>query len=82
MCNRKNELYRCAKILDKSDKNVLERYEKYIQDFENMAELARILKNRRIENGYLSLDIPESKIELDIDGKAVGVGKYETTFSQ
>ena len=69
------------KILDKSDKNVLERYEKYIQDFENMAELARILKNRRIENGYLSLDIPESKIELDIDGKAVGVGKYETTFA-
>ena len=56
------------KILDKSDKNVLERYEKYIQDFENMAELARILKNRRIENGYLSLDIPESKIEIDIDG--------------
>lgn len=69
------------KILDKSDKNVLERYEKYIQDFENMVELARILKNRRIENGYLSLDIPESKIELDIDGKAVGVGKYETTFA-
>ena len=69
------------KILDKSDEAVLEKYSKYIKDFEEMEELAKILKARRIENGYLNLDIPESKIELDIEGKAVKIGKYETTFA-
>ena len=69
------------KILDKSDEAVLEKYSKYIQDFEIMEELAKILKARRTENGYLNLDIPESKIELDIEGKAVKIRKYETTFA-
>lgn len=69
------------KILDKSDKEVLKKYEKYIEDFELMAELATILKNRRLEQGYLNLDIPESKIELNREGYAINVGKYETSFS-
>ena len=69
------------KILDKSDDEVLKRYEKYIKDFELMAELATILKERRLKQGYLNLDIPESKIDLDQDGWAINVGKYETSFS-
>ena len=69
------------KILDKADKEVLTRYEKYIKDFELMAELANILKAKRNENGYLNLDIPESKIILDENGFAIDVKKYETYFS-
>ena len=69
------------KILDKSDEQILKKYEKYIKDFELMEELANILKNRRLEQGYLNLDIPESKIELDKEGRAIGVGKYQTSFS-
>lgn len=69
------------KILDKSDKKILKKYKKYINEFENMKELALILKNRRMEKGYLNLDIPESKIELDQDGFAIDVHKYETYFS-
>ena len=69
------------KILDKSDENVLEEYKDYIEDFKLMEELAKILKQRRINNGYLDLNIPESKIELDIDGKVTNVSKYETTFA-
>ena len=69
------------KILDNSDKDVLERYKLYIDDFKLMEELAKILKERRLENGYLNLNIPETKIELDIDGKVIGIGKYETTFA-
>ena len=60
------------KILDKSDTDVLERYKPYIKDFETMAELATILKNRRMEQGYLN---------LDINGKVINIGKYETSFS-
>ena len=69
------------KILDGSDKNVLEQYKDYIEDFKLMEELAEILKQRRIKEGYLDLNIPESKIELDIDGKVTNVSKYETTFA-
>ena len=69
------------KILDKSDEKVLKRYKKYIMQFELMAELATIIKNRRLEKGYINLDLPESKIELDKDGWAIDVHKYETHFS-
>ena len=69
------------KILDKSDEEILNKYHNYIQDFELMAELATILKNKRRENGYLNLEIPESKIVLDEQGFAIDVKKYETYFS-
>ena len=69
------------KIIDKSDDIVLKKYEKYISHFELMAELANILKNKRRENGYLNLDIPETKIILDENGFAIDVKKYETYFS-
>lgn len=69
------------KIIDRSDNKVLEEYKEYIEEFDKMKELAEILRKRRLEKGYLNLDIPESKIELDIDGWAVNIKKYETYFS-
>ncbi len=69
------------KILDKSDDSVLEKYKRYINNFEMMGELANILKEKRLEKGYLNLDIPESKIDLDVDGKVVNIGKYKTSFA-
>ena len=69
------------KILDRSDETVLKRYEKYISHFDLMAELANILKAKRKENGYLNLEIPESKIILDENGVAIDVKKYETYFA-
>ena len=69
------------KILDGSNDKDIKEYQIYADKFKLMEELARILKNRRIEKGYLNLDIPESKIDLDIDGKVVNISKYETSFS-
>ena len=69
------------KILDRSDETLLKRYEKYISYFDLMAELANILKAKRKENGYLNLEIPESKITLDENGVAIDVKKYETYFA-
>ena len=69
------------KILDKTDEEVLSRYSKYQKDFELMEELAIILKKRRNEQGYLNLDIPETKVTLDINGKAIDVKPYESHFS-
>ena len=69
------------KIITNSDAEVVKRYEKYVDDFKAMEELATILKERRLKQGYLNLDIPESKIILDENGKAIEVKKYELTFA-
>lgn len=68
-------------ILDNSNPQTIKRYEKYIFQFKLMEELATILKNKRMEQGYLNLDIPESKIDLDMDGRVTNISKYETTFA-
>ena len=60
---------------------VAKKYQPYIEHFLRMRELKGILKDRRDKNGSLNLDIPESKIELDENGVAVDVHKYETYFS-
>ena len=59
----------------------LKQYEEYIQEFKLMEELAKVLQNRRLSQGSLDLDIPESKIELDEQGRAIDIGKYELKFS-
>ena len=69
------------KILNNLDEEVIKKYNKYIDNFKLMEELALILKQRRLDQGYLNLDIPESKIILDENGKAIDVKKYETTFA-
>ena len=69
------------KILNNLDEKVNKRYSNYINNFKLMEELALILKNKRIAQGYLNLDIPESKITLDENGRAINVEKYELTFA-
>ena len=68
-------------ILDNSNKEITKKYKDYISNFKLMEELAKILKNKRAEQGYLNLDIPESKIDLDINGRVTNISKYETSFA-
>lgn len=69
------------KILDGKNKKVLKRYEKYIEDFKLMKELAKILKQKREGAGSLDLDIPESKVILDKNGFAIDIEKYKIYFA-
>ncbi len=68
-------------ILNHSNEEVSEKYKAYISHFKLMEELAHILKRKRLLQGYLNLDIPESKIVLDENGRAIDVKKYEITFA-
>lgn len=70
-----------ASILEKSNKEIINKYKDYINHFESMKELALILKERRLKSGYLSLDIPESKITLNKEGIAIDVSEYKTNFA-
>lgn len=63
------------------DDNANNDYKLYIEQITWMAELAYILENKRKKQGYLDLDIPETKITFNAKGKAVDVGKYEVQFS-
>lgn len=56
-------------------------YKPYTEQIKLMAELAHILENKRKKQGYLDLNIPESKITLDKNGHAIDVGKYENKFA-
>ena len=69
------------KILDGKNKKVLKRYEKYIEDFKLMEELAKILKQKREGAGSIDLDIPESKVILDKNGFAIDIEKYKIYFA-
>ena len=69
------------KILDGKNKEVLKRYEKYIEDFKLMEELAKILKQKREGAGSLDLDIAESKVILDKNGFAIDIEKYKIYFA-
>ena len=69
------------KIINNLDNDIVKKYNKYVDNFKLMEELALILKNKRMSHGYLNLDIPESKIVLDKDGRAIDVKKYELSFA-
>ena len=71
-----------AKIKElEKELEIVTKYSKYLEHFKRMEELAKILKNRRKRQGYLNLDLPETKIILDKDGFAIDVKKYEITFA-
>ncbi|MDR0978742.1 MAG: ribonuclease R [Lachnospiraceae bacterium] len=68
-----------TKILENSDKKVILEYKKYIDKFKIMEELADILIKKRKIAGNLDLNIPESKIILNEEGKIVDIKNYEVT---
>ncbi len=70
-----------TKILENSDEQIVTKYKDCIDEFKKMEELAIILETRRKTAGSLDLDIPESKITLDENGKAINVGQYQLTFA-
>lgn len=70
-----------AKVLDRSDKDVLFEYTDYIEDIALMEKLAKILRAKRFKDGSINFNIPESKIILDDKGEVIDVKPYEQTFA-
>ncbi|MBQ7030755.1 MAG: ribonuclease R [Bacilli bacterium] len=52
-------------------------YEEYKDSILLMHELAKILRKRKIQKGYIEFDIPEAKIVQDENGKCIDVIKRE-----
>nr|WP_106780871.1 ribonuclease R [Lysinibacillus timonensis] len=56
------------KILEDEDKELMKRYEPLIPMFKDMAELAEILRQKRMERGAIDFDFKESKVLVNEDG--------------
>ena len=69
------------KVFEKSDENILKEYSEYVNDLEIMRELATILKQKRINNGSINFDIPETKVVLDELGQVIDVKAYEKNIA-
>lgn len=65
------------KILEDHDESECREYEELVPMFEQMAELAAILRRKRHARGSIDFDFPESKIILDDEGRPLDVRPYE-----
>jgi len=58
-----------AAIIEGKDRALEVRYTSLVPKFKLMAELAAVLRKRRLKNGALDFDLPEPEIILDITGR-------------
>lgn len=65
------------KILEVKDEAEREKYQDFVPMFEQMEELAGILREKRRKRGSIDFDFPETKIILDKKGKPVDIKPYD-----
>ncbi|MBD5454848.1 MAG: ribonuclease R [Lachnospiraceae bacterium] len=65
------------KILEDHDEAECKEYETLVPMFEQMEQLAAILRGKRHKRGSIDFDFPESKISLDKEGHPIEIKPYE-----
>ena len=65
------------KILEDHDEEETTRYIDLVPMFEEMEQLASILRNRRHQRGSIDFDFPESKLMLDEEGHPMEIRSYD-----
>lgn len=65
------------KILEEHDVAEIEEYKELVPMFEQMKELAAILRKKRMKRGSIDFDFPETKIILDEKGRPVEIKPYD-----
>ena len=65
------------KILEEGEPELIQEYEELVPMFQDMQELAAILRKKRRQRGSIDFDFPESKIILDQKGNPVSIEPYE-----
>ncbi|MBV9763380.1 MAG: VacB/RNase II family 3'-5' exoribonuclease, partial [Acidobacteriaceae bacterium] len=63
------------------DAAMRERYDKLIDRFELMRELALILNRKRTRRGSIDFDMPETNIELDMSGQMIGITRADRNIA-
>ena len=75
--NRRMTYTSVKKILEDKDSEEIAKYEELVPMFEQMGELAAILRKKRHKRGSIDFDFPETKVILDKNGHPVEIKPYE-----
>ena len=75
--NRRMTYTSVKKILEDRDAEEIAKYEELVPMFEQMGELAAILRKKRHKRGSIDFDFPETKVILDKKGHPVEIKPYE-----
>ncbi len=70
-----------SNILENHDKELIKRYKNIVKDLEIMAELAKILKQKRDDRGCIDFEFKEAKIIMNDDNEVEEVRKTERRIS-
>ena len=65
------------KILEEKDEAEIQRYKAYVPMFQEMEQLAAILRKKRMKRGSIDFDFPETKVILDEKGKPIDIRPYD-----
>lgn len=68
-------------ITNDMDESLEEEYGKYKDELMVMSELAHILRDKRMREGCINFDIPETHVVLDENGDVKTIEPYEITFA-
>ncbi|NLY80507.1 MAG: ribonuclease R [Lysinibacillus sp.] len=70
------------KILEEEDKELIERYKPLVPMFRDMAELAEILRKKRMKRGAIDFDFNESKVIVNEEGWPIDIVLRERTVAE
>ncbi len=70
------------KILDEKDEELIKRYKPLVEFFEGMAELAAILRQKRMNRGAIDFDFKEAKVLVDEEGNPTDVVLRERSTAE
>ncbi|SEN69807.1 ribonuclease R [Lihuaxuella thermophila] len=70
------------KIVVDEDPELIQRYEPLVEDFRLMADLAMVLRKRRLKRGAIDFNFPEAKVIVDEQGKPVDIVKRPRTIAE
>lgn len=66
-----------ANILENKDLKEIKEHSDLLPMFEQMEQLALLLREKRKKRGSIDFDFPESKIYLDKDGRPIDIKEYD-----
>lgn len=70
------------KILEEEDEELIERYKPLVPMFRDMAELAEILRKKRMKRGAIDFDFNESKVIVNEEGWPIDIVLRERTVAE
>ena len=69
-------------ILAEKDKTLIKRYKALVPQFTLMEELAEILTSKRARRGAIDFDLPETKVQLDEQGRPLAIIPRPRTIAE